>query len=71
MLNLTMNEKVREDQVVKAKEAILSLVKSSKLPREIEDAAIELGQYAIVPNDLFDPELDRGTKDRQWRVSSL
>ena len=63
-VEITMNEKIREDQVVKAKETIATRVRIAKLPKEIEEAAIELGQYAIVPNELYDPELTEERKQQ-------
>lgn len=60
-----MNEKIREEQVGKARELLQERIKNIGFPTEIEQAALQLGQYAIVPNELFDPEL---TEERKKQV---
>ncbi|MBW8348152.1 HD family phosphohydrolase [Bacillus sp. IITD106] len=57
-----MNEKIREDGTEAAKKAVADHIKASALSDEMKIAAIELGKYAIVPNDLYDPLLTEERK---------
>lgn len=57
-----MNEKIREDGIEQAKKEVNTKIKDATLPHHIETAASELGQYAIVANDLYDPELTEERK---------
>ncbi|MBS4199710.1 HD family phosphohydrolase [Bacillus sp. FJAT-49732] len=57
-----MNEKIREDGVEAARKAVADHLKTSGLTDELKSAAIELGKYAIVPNDLYDPVLTEERK---------
>ncbi|MBS4222477.1 HD family phosphohydrolase [Lederbergia citrea] len=52
-----MNEKIREDMTEVAKMAIADKIKATGLPKDLADAASELGQYAIVANELYDESL--------------
>lgn len=57
-----MNDKIREEQVTGAKKALAGRISSAGLSKEIEHAAVELGEYAIVPNELYDAELTEERK---------
>ncbi|CAM3947530.1 HD family phosphohydrolase [Lederbergia lenta] len=57
-----MNERIREEQLAKMKERFVDQMKTAKFPASVEEAALQLGQYAIVPNDLFDAELTEERK---------
>ena len=60
-----MSEKIREDGIDKAKATLSAKMKSTGLPSALEFAASELGQYAIVANELYDPIL---TEERRKRA---
>lgn len=51
-----MGEKIREDKVRQYQGRIEDLIRDSSIPTELKSAAIALGKYAIVPNDIYDPE---------------
>ncbi|MEK3890687.1 HD family phosphohydrolase [Bacillus sp. FSL K6-3431] len=57
-----MNERIREEQIVKTKEHLANRIKAVELPVAMEDAALQLGQYAIIANDLYDPDLTEERK---------
>ncbi|MCR2820434.1 HD family phosphohydrolase [Lederbergia panacisoli] len=57
-----MNEKIREDGTEAARKVVADHIKNAGLPNDLETAAIELGKYAIVPNDLYDPLLTEARK---------
>lgn len=58
----TMEEKIREDQVSKIKEDIAAKIGNSSISDNLKDAAIALAQYAIVANDIYDPQLTEEQK---------
>ncbi|MCM3237042.1 HD family phosphohydrolase [Heyndrickxia oleronia] len=51
-----MGEKIREDKVRQYQGRMEDLIRDSSIPTELKSAAIALGKYAIVPNDIYDPE---------------
>lgn len=51
-----MGEKIREDKVRQYQDRMEDLIRDSSIPTELKSAAIALGKYAIVPNDIYDPE---------------
>ncbi|MCJ8006870.1 HD family phosphohydrolase [Lederbergia wuyishanensis] len=57
-----MNDKIREDGVEAARKLVADYIKMSGLSDELKNVAIDLGKYAIIPNDLYDPVL---TDDRK------
>jgi len=57
-----MNDKIREDGVEAARKLVADHIKMSGLSDELKNVAIDLGKYAIIPNDLYDPVL---TEDRK------
>lgn len=52
-----MDEKIRDDQVSQVRLKIADKINQSNLNRDLREAAVELGKYAIVPNDIYDPQL--------------
>jgi cyclic-di-AMP phosphodiesterase PgpH len=52
-----MNEKIRDEQVSQVRLKIADKINQSNLGRDLREAAVELGKYAIVSNDLYDPQL--------------
>ncbi|WP_062104647.1 HD family phosphohydrolase [Bacillus niameyensis] len=60
-----MNSKIREEELNEAKNQIADKIKGASLPGSLEDSAVELSKYAIVPNDIYDPEL---TEERKKQV---
>ncbi|MBS4217111.1 HD family phosphohydrolase [Bacillus sp. FJAT-49711] len=57
-----MNEQIREDGMEAARKVVADQIKTAGLSNELQTAAIELGKYAIVPNDLYDPLLTEARK---------
>ncbi|MBM7716301.1 HD family phosphohydrolase [Siminovitchia sp. FSL H7-0308] len=57
-----MSDKIREEQVTAAQGTLAGRISSAGLSQEIEQAAIELGEYAIVPNELYDEDLTEERK---------
>ncbi|MFS0644135.1 HD family phosphohydrolase [Siminovitchia sp. 179-K 8D1 HS] len=57
-----MSDKIRDEQVTGAKRELAGRLSSSGLPKELELAAVELGKYSIVPNELYDPQLTEERK---------
>lgn len=51
-----MGEKIREDKVRQYQDRMEDLIRDSSISTELKSAAIALGKYAIVPNDIYDPE---------------
>ena len=51
-----MGEKIREDKVRQYQGRMEDLIRDSSIPTELKSAAIALGKYAIVPNEIYDPE---------------
>nr|WP_249310354.1 HD family phosphohydrolase [Bacillus sp. FJAT-49736] len=52
-----MSDKIREDQVSQTRLKIADKINQSNLGRDLREAAVELGKYAIVPNDIYDSGL--------------
>lgn len=59
-----MTEKIRDDGLNDAKKLVQKQIRSAGLPEPLEKAGEELGQYAIVPNDLYDPDLTEERKNQ-------
>jgi hypothetical protein len=59
-----MENKIREEQVAAAKKSLEGRLSSGGLPQKTEGAARELGAFAIVANELFDPELTEERKQQ-------
>ncbi|MCJ7841844.1 HD family phosphohydrolase [Lederbergia sp. NSJ-179] len=57
-----MNEKIRDEGLNDTKKRVVDQIKSAGLSEEMEKAGEELGQYAIVPNDLYDADLTEERK---------
>lgn len=53
----TMAEKIREEDIDNAKNRLEDSITEIVLSSAVEKAAAELGKYAVVANDLYDPEL--------------
>lgn len=52
-----MNEKIREEDVGTARRNVAAKLEATDIPRHLRSVAVELGQYAIVPNDIYDETL--------------
>jgi putative nucleotidyltransferase with HDIG domain len=52
-----MNDKIRENKVLQVKEMISDKIDHYNLSGSLRRSAVELGKYAIVPNDLYDADL--------------
>ncbi|MED1205094.1 HD family phosphohydrolase [Heyndrickxia acidicola] len=52
-----MNDKIRENKVLQVKEMISDKIDHYNLNGSLRRSAVELGKYAIVPNDLYDADL--------------
>ncbi|MBS4209072.1 HD family phosphohydrolase [Bacillus sp. FJAT-50079] len=57
-----MNTKIREEQVAKMKELLSENIHMAGLAPYLNEIAVELGQYAIVANDIYDPVLTEERK---------
>ncbi|MFD1705444.1 HD family phosphohydrolase [Siminovitchia sediminis] len=60
-----MDRKIREEQLERERSAINSRIEAAALEKNVEEAARELGKYAIVPNDIYDPAL---TEEKQQQA---
>lgn len=57
-----MNGKIREDQVNKVSSALIDRIRSAGMEKDVEKASIELGEYAIIANEVYDPRLTEERK---------
>ncbi len=57
-----MTEEIREDGLNDAKKLVQRQIRAAGLPESLVKAGEELGQYAIVPTELYDPELTEERK---------
>ncbi|VEF47757.1 7TM receptor with intracellular metal dependent phosphohydrolase [Bacillus freudenreichii] len=58
-----MNGKIREDQVNRVRSVLIDRITAAGLAKTVENASIELGKYAIIPNELYDPRLTEERKN--------
>lgn len=63
-----MNERIREEQVSDVQKEMAEKLAHAPLSEDVKNATITLGQYAIVPNEIYDPELTK-EKKKQARES--
>ncbi|RLQ98182.1 HD family phosphohydrolase [Falsibacillus albus] len=59
-----MGQKIKEEDVQSLRQVLEQRIKSLSFSEEIKNAAIELGKYAIVPNDLYSPDLTEERKQQ-------
>ncbi|RWR15153.1 HD family phosphohydrolase [Siminovitchia fortis] len=59
-----MNGKIREDQVNNVSSDLIGRIKSAGLEKNVENASIELGKYAIIANEVYDPKLTEERKQQ-------
>ncbi|GIN89656.1 cyclic-di-AMP phosphodiesterase PgpH [Siminovitchia terrae] len=59
-----MNDKIREDQANKIRSVLIDRIKSANLDKNVENASIELGKYAIIANEVFDSGLTEERKQQ-------
>lgn len=59
-----MNDKIREDQVNKISTVLIDRIKSANLEKNVENASIELGKYAIIANEVYDAGLTEERKQQ-------
>ncbi|RDI44005.1 hypothetical protein DFR59_10368 [Falsibacillus pallidus] len=60
-----MGDKIKEEEVQGARKELEKRMTSLSFTKPVLDAGIELGKYAIVPNNIYSPEL---TKERKQQA---
>lgn len=66
-VEMVMNDKIREDSISHFKNVVAEQIGISSIPSSLREASIELGKYAIVPNEIYDPELTEERKKQEIR----
>lgn len=60
-----MSEKIRDENVTQYKNRMTDQINFSNIPSNLKKASIELGKYAIVPNEIYDPDLTEERKKQE------
>lgn len=55
-INNVMNKRISADDVENAKKSLEEELKFTTLNSDLKNAAIELGRYAVIQNEFYDPE---------------
>ncbi|WHX99356.1 HD family phosphohydrolase [Neobacillus sp. DY30] len=55
-INNVMNKRISADDVENAKKSLEEELKFTTLNADLKNAAIELGRYAVIQNEFYDPE---------------
>lgn len=55
-INMIMNDRIPTHEVENAKKKLEEELKYTDLNLELKNAATQLGRYAIIPNEFYDPE---------------
>ena len=55
-INNVMNKRISADDVENAKKSLEEELKYTTLNADLKNAAIELGRYAVIQNEFYDPE---------------
>ncbi len=55
-INMIMNNRIPTHEVENAKKKVEEELKYTDLNLDLKNAAIQLGRYAIIPNEFYDPE---------------
>jgi cyclic-di-AMP phosphodiesterase PgpH len=55
-INSVMNKRISADDVENAKKSLEEELKFTTLNSDLKNAAIELGRYAVIQNEFYDPE---------------
>jgi cyclic-di-AMP phosphodiesterase PgpH len=64
-VNDVMNLKIKQDDIESAKQDVKNKLLGTSLSVELREAVIEIAQFAITPNYLFDPEKTSIERQRQ------
>lgn len=70
-INNTMKHSVPADEVENAKLNVEEELKYTSLSSSLKKAVIELGRYAVVQNEFYDPEATEVSASRLWTVLNL
>src|SRR5699024_145471 len=64
-VEIVMGDKIREGQVGKGREQYSQLMNDEKITEPLKNAALQIGQYAIVANEILDEDL---TEERRQQA---
>ncbi|MEH6994285.1 HD family phosphohydrolase [Neobacillus drentensis] len=64
-INNVMNKRISADDVENAKKTLEEELKFTTLNSDLKNAAIELGRYAVIQNEFYDPEATEELRKQQ------
>jgi cyclic-di-AMP phosphodiesterase PgpH len=64
-INNVMNKRISADDVENAKKSLEEELKFTTLNSDLKNAAIELGRYAVIQNEFYDPEATEELRKQQ------
>ncbi|KUP06024.1 membrane protein [Bacillus coahuilensis p1.1.43] len=63
-IDSVMSTRIRNDQLPFKKQEIEILIEDNNLPKEVKEASISIGRYAIVPNEQYNADQTETAKEK-------